>query len=106
MEKPKTPKAHWDALATKTNKEYSKFRYTPMENIDELKVMFQNIHVSGASSVVPGVCTGTPPINVDDDIVDIRDDDGGCDMAGKLAKRKGATNAPSPKKGQIPWLRK
>ncbi|KAF0927295.1 hypothetical protein E2562_031498 [Oryza meyeriana var. granulata] len=54
MEKAKVPKAHWDAFASKINKEYGKFRYSPIDNLNELEVMFQNIHVSGASSVIPG----------------------------------------------------
>lgn len=34
-------------------KKYGKFRDATMENLDE--VMFQNINVTGASSIIPGV---------------------------------------------------
>ena len=38
-----------------------------MDNLDELEVMFQNINVTGLSSVIPGVQKTTAPIDVGDD---------------------------------------
>lgn len=80
------------------NKEYGKFRYSPIENLNELEVMFQNIHVSGASSVIPGVSKDKVAVNVhdvddDDDILAVLEEPSG-------GKRRAAAIAPSPKKSR------
>ncbi|RLM65139.1 hypothetical protein C2845_PM16G14080 [Panicum miliaceum] len=49
------------------NKKYAAFCEAPMENLDELEVLFQHINVTGLSSVVPGVKKTTTPIEVSDD---------------------------------------
>ncbi|CAN6224074.1 unnamed protein product [Urochloa humidicola] len=49
------------------NSKYRAFRKAPMENLDELEVMFQNINVTGFSSVIPGVKKIVAPIEVGDD---------------------------------------
>lgn len=76
-----------------------------MDNLDELEVMFQNIHVSGSSSIIPGSRESTTPINVDDDIVDIGDDDSSHDKKTKVGKRKGGGIAPSPNKKKSPMIK-
>ncbi|KAG8089017.1 hypothetical protein GUJ93_ZPchr0011g28547 [Zizania palustris] len=87
------------------DKEYVKFHYTPMENLDELEVLFQNIHVSGLSSIIPGGCENTTSVNIDDDIINIRDGDNSNEGKTMVVKRKGGRISPIPNKKKSPMIK-
>jgi hypothetical protein len=69
------------------NAKYRKFCDSPMENLDELEVMFQHINVTGASSVIPRGCLSQHSIDVDDDSYEAEEDV--TDAANKNEKKKG-----------------
>jgi hypothetical protein len=56
------------------NAKYRKFRDSPMENLDELEVMFQHINVTGASSVIPRGRPSQRSIDVSDDSYEAEED--------------------------------
>jgi hypothetical protein len=68
------------------NAKYRKFCDSPMENLDELEVMFQHINVTGASSVIPRGCLSQRSIDVDDDSYEAEEDV--TDAANKNEKKK------------------
>nr|XP_034575263.1 uncharacterized protein LOC117839116 [Setaria viridis] len=103
-----TASDEWWEEKTAENKNYGKFRDAPMENLEELEVMFQNINVMGLSSVVSGVSNIATPIDVGDDSHEGEDDEPIAQDGKKEGKRKVGVvdSSHNPKKkGRNPMVK-
>ena len=71
------------------NKLIAGFRKGPPDNLELTEAMFEDAHVDGTSTVMPGV-----PKEVPADLVDLVDDQGSAPIPPSVSKKRGAARFP------------